>query len=194
MDCIEFLSRYSEYVDRVGGGGAETAAFEGHLRTCPSCARYHRVVRRGCDMIRTLPPVQPSEDFLPRLRHKLYHLEDELSQRPALTGSTVMGVVLILGFIAAAWVPALIHRHEVVLPPIVVEAPSRPESGRFAYTPLWVGVEVPSIFRTARQPTLGGLRGGDTVSGDATPPSLWDSGVWNRGGTAASLSLSDDIR
>jgi anti-sigma factor RsiW len=191
MDCIEFLSRYSEYVDGVGGAGA--AAFERHLGSCPSCARYHRVVREGCGLLRQLPPVHASEDFLPRLRHKLFHLEDELSRRPALTGSTVMGAVLILGFVAAAWVPALLHRHEVVLPPIVVEAPSRPEPARLVYTPLWVGVESSSLFRTPRRPSLNGLRGGSVVD-SATPPSLWDSGAWGRGGTAAALSLSDEIR
>lgn len=192
MDCIEFLTHHSEYLDGVGGvEGA--AAFEAHVRACPSCARYDRVVRRGADVLRELPPMQPSEDFLPRLRHKLYHLEDELSRRPALTGSTVMGVVLILGFIAAAWVPALVHRHEVVLPPIVVEAPSRPDAAsRLAYKPLWFGVERPSIFWTAR-PTARPWRQTPSANPGATP-SLLDAATWNWNGTSAALSLSDEIR
>lgn len=191
MDCIEFLTRYSEFADGVGV--ADAASFQDHLRTCASCARYDRVVRRGADLLRTLPPIQPSDDFLPRLRHQLYHLEDELSRRPALTGSTVMGVVLILGFIAAAWVPALVHRHEVVLPPIVVEAPSAPRGlSALAYTPLWFGVEGPSIFWTARRPAASPWRSAPSVT-DGSTPSLLDAGAWGWNGTPA-LSLSDEIR
>lgn len=192
MDCTEFLTRHSDLADGVPAG--DRARFEEHLTRCPSCARYDRVVRQGIQLCRELPRIEPSGDFLPRLQHKIYHLEDELARRPAFTGSTVLAVVLILGFVTAAWLPALLHRHEVVLPPIVVEAPARPHvAPPFAYTPLWFGVEGPSIFWTARREAPSSWLTRSGISERAAAPSLWsaDRLGW---GSGALVSLSDDVR
>jgi hypothetical protein len=191
MDCTEFLARYSDYLDGLALG--EAARFEAHLRVCRACARYDRVVRQALRLCRELPPIRPSEDFLPRLQHKIYHLEEELRRRPAFAGHTALAVVLILGFVTAAWLPALLHRHEVVLPPIVVEAPARPEvRGPFALRPLWLGVEEPSIFWAARRPAPHVPWWRSSVADTARWPSLWAPGTWSWG--AAPLSLSDEER
>jgi len=76
MTCQESLALYSEYLD--GALPEEVRErFEVHLARCESCARYHRVMRKGLRLVRELPDLQPSSDFQDRLQHRIFHLLDE---------------------------------------------------------------------------------------------------------------------
>lgn len=124
MECSEFLKSYSEVVD----GQVEEPdrmSFELHLEACESCARYHRVVQRGLFIYRNLPELRPSSDFLPRLKHRLYHVDDEarLGGRSSL-GSAALVVVAAVGLLTLAWLPFATQLSvEVALPPVAVEGP-----------------------------------------------------------------------
>lgn len=121
VDCAEFLDRYSEFRDR--GLDAEAhARFDEHRRSCLSCARYDRVMMRGVGMLHELPEVKPSPDFMPRLQHRLFHLDDERALRRAGRGAgTPLATLAIAGAIAAAaWTPWL--RVQVASPPTVASA------------------------------------------------------------------------
>jgi anti-sigma factor RsiW len=78
MDCGTFLDGYSEYRDDLLPL-PERAAFEAHLRGCDSCARYDRVVAGGVRVLHSLPELEVSDDFMDRLQHRLWHVEDELA-------------------------------------------------------------------------------------------------------------------
>ncbi len=125
MQCEEFLEGYSEFLD--GRLGKERrAAFEAHREACCICGRYDRVVQRGLSVWRNLPDIDPSPDFLPRLRHRLYHVDDEahLSQSRHV-GSAALIAVAAVGMLALAWLPfATRMTVEVELPPLAVEAPA----------------------------------------------------------------------
>jgi hypothetical protein len=71
MDCNDFLDQYSDYDDSLLGA-SELATFQAHLAGCASCARYDRVLRKGRMLARQLPPVQPRQDFGPRLQQRLW--------------------------------------------------------------------------------------------------------------------------
>jgi len=92
MHCTEFIEGHSEYVD---GALAPAAAgrWRRHVERCRSCARYDRVVRASGDLVReVLPRVESSDDFAPRLRHRLYHVRDDLGRRvrgPAMLAAAV---------------------------------------------------------------------------------------------------------
>lgn len=153
MRCDDFLEGYSDFVDgRLGP--PDHRSFEAHLESCGSCARYDRVVQRGLFIYRNLPELQPSPDFLPRLRHRLYHVRDgdRLAQATPM-GSAALVAVAAVGFLALAWLPFASRLSvEVALPPVAVEAP--------------VGeTDVPSLF--SRGPFLA----------PAASPSLRPSGV-----------------
>lgn len=74
---------------------------------CASCARYDRVVRRGIDLVRELPDVQPSESFDIRLQHRLLHIRDaDALARPRATGAAALGIAAAIALLA--WSPLLI--------------------------------------------------------------------------------------
>ena len=113
MVCQEFIDRYTDYRDELLSSD-ERARFEEHLEDCDSCRRYERVLSRGLTLWRGLPVASASPDFLPRLQHRLYHVEDagKLSTRQHL-GSAALVAVASVGLLAV----------EVELPAVAVEAP-----------------------------------------------------------------------
>lgn len=128
MTCQEFLARFSEYYDERLEIPQE-AAFDGHLRECASCRRYVEVVRRGTDLLRSLPSPDLPDDFHPRLKHRLYHVDDGRalargSSTSATTAVTALAMAILLGLVA--WTPALVDGGpEVVrLPPVEVTRPA----------------------------------------------------------------------
>ena len=138
MDCSDFRDRFSDYLD----GTAEPSFLgegDAHLAACASCSRYQDVVTRGSELLRGMPDVAVSEDFLPRLQHRIYHLEDAPALAHASAGSgttvaTAIGIALVLAVVA--WSPALVREPRVALPPVVV---SHPE-------PRLVGVRPPQLW------------------------------------------------
>ena len=128
MNCKDFMTRASDYFD---GSASERdrALMEGHLRACASCRRYQVVYEEGASLLRTLPEPELGEDFEPRLRHRLFHVDDRRalldhsgSATPALT---VLGLAVLLTLVA--WSPLLREEPPVVdLDPIVVDQVPQP--------------------------------------------------------------------
>ncbi|HKK07646.1 MAG TPA: anti-sigma factor [Gemmatimonadota bacterium] len=124
MDCTDFLEGYSDYLDGLLSS-SESERFEAHRRECPRCARYDRVVQRGLKICRSLPDVDPSPDFLPRLRHRIYHLEDGIPfGQMRHGGSAALVAVAAVGLLAFAWLPfATSVPVEVELPAVAARTP-----------------------------------------------------------------------
>ena len=91
MSCSEFLDRFSDYFDGVGDAGFMKKA-EAHLAGCCSCKRYVEVVERGGELIRAAAPVNVSHDFYPRLRHRIFHVEDAEALSRGSVGSATNAV------------------------------------------------------------------------------------------------------
>lgn len=150
MSCSDFIDRFSDYFDGVGDGAFVQEA-ETHLASCASCRRYREVVERGAELFRAVPGVAVRADFYPRLKHRIYHMEDARalsrgSAGSATTAATILGMAVLLSVVA--WSPLMrSDRTQVELSPIVVSFPSssrspglRPppvdlSSGSFAYGP-----------------------------------------------------------
>ncbi len=127
VDCTQFLDAYSEFRD-----GLLTRELmqghEAHLVACSSCARYDRVVEQGIRVFRDLPPVEPSQDFVPRLQHRLYHLEEEMRSPSGHASGTPVAFTLAIAAIigVSAWMPTIRARPaEFRLPPVAAHAPHR---------------------------------------------------------------------
>lgn len=158
MRCEEFLEGYSDYLDGLLSQ-PERERFNEHLDGCDSCTRYDRVVQRGLTVVRSLPRVNPPSDFLPRLRHRIYHIEDDIpfsGARPG--GSAALVAVAVVGLFAVLWLPFASHVPiEVELPAVAVERPApevaeeRPLPSLFDPGPFVVtGREAPSAVWVGR--------------------------------------------
>ncbi len=134
MECKEFLEGYSAFRDGLLEE-AEREAFRAHRERCESCARYDRVVRKGTEVLRDLPPVDPPSDFLARLQHRIYHIEDGIPLGSVFRGgSAAVLAVAAVGLLALAWMPFAVRAPvEVELPTVAVDAPEqRPAARRTA--------------------------------------------------------------
>ncbi|HKJ01512.1 MAG TPA: zf-HC2 domain-containing protein, partial [Longimicrobiales bacterium] len=80
MTCTEFVDGFSEYHDGTASE-AQIRRAEDHLASCPRCRRYREVVVQGAALLRSLPPPDVQEDFVPRLQHRLYHVDEEAALR-----------------------------------------------------------------------------------------------------------------
>lgn len=122
MDCSHFLARFTDYLDGAMAPG-EAVEMEDHLRGCAPCGRYRSVVEGGATLLRSLPQPELREDFQPRLRHRIYHVDDERALAAHQSGTpalTVLGIAILLT--ALAWAPMLRGSgRDVLLEPIVVD-------------------------------------------------------------------------
>lgn len=108
----------------MDGGTRED--FEIHMSECASCARYDRLVGSGSAIYRDLTDIEPASDFLPRLQHRIFHIDEEsarLGRRAS--GTSVIFTTAIAGMIGlAAWAPLVRPvKTAVELPPIAAHAP-----------------------------------------------------------------------
>jgi hypothetical protein len=127
MVCDDFLEQYSDFRDGLlpEGRGRE---MEEHLNGCSSCRRYTLVCLRGVEILSSLPPVTPSQDFAPRLHHRLLRADEvEVLSRDAgsgTTAATALAMALLLA--VAAWSPVVSRVPEVEIPAIVISEPVPP--------------------------------------------------------------------
>jgi len=131
MNCSDYVADFSDFLDGTAPED-EIGLFEAHLEECAPCRRYREVVQRGSEVLRMLPEPELTEDFAPRLQHRLYNVPDHGalgSGSSATPAMTVVGMALLLT--AIAWSPALRPGvPQIELAPIVVDrpAPRRPTS------------------------------------------------------------------
>jgi hypothetical protein len=136
-DCERFIEEYSEYRDGVLTADQQ-AEFREHVETCPCCARYDRVLRAAGDLLSQLPGAEPDEDFMPRLQHRLYNIDEGLGDLPAhrFAGAAALAGVAAVGILALFWLPfAATVPMEMQLDPVA------------AYVPPPTAGEVPNLFR-----------------------------------------------
>jgi hypothetical protein len=109
MDCDTFLDGHSDFRDGLLTL-PDRVAFEAHLRECDHCARYDRVVDRGVQVLRDRPELEVSDDFMGRLQHRLYHVDDEMAAARRRRGPVSRGAVAALAAAASVAAVALLPR------------------------------------------------------------------------------------
>ena len=139
MSCDQFIERYTDFRDGLLDVAA-TAEVEEHLAACPCCARYDRVMRRGLELLSDIPQAESSDDFMPRLRHRLYNVDCGVTEgRRSFGGSAALVGVAAVGLLALFWLPfAASVPLEMELPAVSAQYPP-PGSG-----------DLPSRFRSLR--------------------------------------------
>jgi len=70
MDCREFRNKHVAFVDDVLPA-IDMEAMRRHLTRCPRCSRQDTAIRRSLMLVRNLPTIEPSADFMNRLSARL---------------------------------------------------------------------------------------------------------------------------
>jgi hypothetical protein len=153
--CDELLARYGDYVDGLLTP-VQVARLQLHIETCASCGRYDRIMQRGLELVRDLPPVEPSPDFEQRLQHRLYHVDDAAAlaaQRPTAGAVATFAVASVLALLA--WSPVLFSTEDG--PAVAVtatEVQDRPAPRNVASARAGEATVLPSL--PVREPLLHG--------------------------------------
>jgi anti-sigma factor RsiW len=86
---------------------ADMAAMQHHLSTCTRCSRHDTSIRRSLLLVRNLPPIEPSPEFMARLNARLEQVSasprvDFVAPRPYLP-SLGAYAALAAGILAVAY-------------------------------------------------------------------------------------------
>jgi anti-sigma factor RsiW len=86
---------------------AEMAEMQRHLSTCVRCSRHDTSIRRSLLLVRNLPPIEPSPEFMARLNARLEQVSaspraDFVAPRPYLS-SLGAYAALAAGILAVAY-------------------------------------------------------------------------------------------
>jgi len=73
MDCREFRTKHVSFVDDLLSA-VEMEAMERHIGVCTRCSRHNTAIRRSLMLVRSLPSIEPSPDFIARLNARLEEL------------------------------------------------------------------------------------------------------------------------
>jgi len=106
MDCRAFRENHVMFVDDVLPS-AEMAEMQQHLATCVRCSRHDTSIRRSLLLVRNLPPIEPSPEFMARLNARLEQVSasprvDFVAPRPYLP-SVGAYAALAAGILAVAY-------------------------------------------------------------------------------------------
>lgn len=105
MDCREFRNKHVAFVDDVLPA-IDMEAMRRHLTRCIKCSRQDTAIRRSLLLVRNLPTIEPSADFMNRLSVRLAEIGPpsyaELSSSRSLLPSFRSFIVLAAGIGAIA--------------------------------------------------------------------------------------------
>jgi hypothetical protein len=134
MDCREFRNKHVAFVDDLLSA-VEMDALQRHRNVCARCSRQDTAVRRSLLLVRNLPPIQPSPEFMSRLNARLQALGpsaqvDFVSPRPRLA-SVGAFAALAAGVVAVAYMAVETNHYfappaEIRLAPVVATLPEDP--------------------------------------------------------------------
>jgi putative zinc finger protein len=133
MDCREFRENHVGFVDDVLPA-VEMEAMRRHVQSCLRCARHDTAVRRGLLLVRNLPRIEPSPDFMERLSDRIAQLQpinDDVESAESYRLTTGAFAALAAGLALFAYVTLeATHRfaapQALMLPPVVATAPATP--------------------------------------------------------------------
>src|SRR4051812_32498142 len=76
MDCRQFREKHVAFVDDVLPA-TEMRAMHVHREDCARCSRHDTAIRRSLLLVRNLPPIEASPDFMARLNARIERLGPE---------------------------------------------------------------------------------------------------------------------
>lgn len=106
MTCREYLALYSELLDEQLDVEQE-ARCRTHAIECSACARYDRVMRRGLQLVREIPGVTATPEFIRRVELGVFRMAEGRDQRRFAAPGTVLALAIASLVAVAAWSPLI---------------------------------------------------------------------------------------
>jgi hypothetical protein len=132
MDCRAFRENHIGFVDDTLPA-VEMEVMHRHLRSCVRCARHDLAVRRGLLLVRNLPPIEPSADFMTKLSGRIAELQSVGMEEPVASYRLTTGgfAALAAGLTLFGYVTIEARNRfrtpeTLTLPPVVATAPAAP--------------------------------------------------------------------
>lgn len=133
MDCREFRNKHVGFVDDTLPA-IEMDWMREHVGACARCSRHDTAIRRSLLVVRNLPRIEPSPDFMARLNARLHECEmDRHGPRQAGLPSlgrfaAVAAVVVVATYLALQASSGSAALREIRMPPVVAIASEPPSS------------------------------------------------------------------
>jgi hypothetical protein len=106
MHCREFRNKHVAFVDDLLPA-FEMDAMRRHRNACSGCARQDSQVRRSLLLVRNLPPIEASPEFMARLNARIAQLDpvsrDDVVRPRHSLGSAASIALLAAGMVAVAY-------------------------------------------------------------------------------------------
>lgn len=128
MLCREFRDLHPAFLDDTLAA-RDVVEMQLHVAACVRCSRYDTAMRRGLMVLRSLPAVEPSADFLDRLNQKILAAQEVDARAEHYRGPGVgsflatAASVVIVGFLAAIVFDVAKPARDLRLPPVVAVRP-----------------------------------------------------------------------
>lgn len=128
MNCRQFHELHPAFLDQTLGVH-DVVEMQVHLAECVHCSRYDTAMRRGLLVLRNLPSLEPSADFLNRLNEKLLAAQEADARAAHYRGPGVgsflatAASVVVVGFLAAIVFDMARPARDLRLPPVVAVRP-----------------------------------------------------------------------
>lgn len=147
MNCRTFRKLHVDFVDGLLNDERSASLYE-HRDRCNRCAQLDTMVRRGLLVARNLPQIQPSPDFMPRLRTRLRNPESRPTSR---VGARTTRIMMELGAAVAVASGVVFALHQ-----------------RWGQTPSETPLHAAVVVEAKAAPEIRGHLDSERMSGDST--------------------------
>lgn len=130
MDCRDFRNRHVGFVDDTLPL-VEMDAMRRHLRVCSRCSHHDATVRRSLLVVRNLPMIEPSPDFMARLNSRISELGPDMRTdriyQPSIGAFAALAAGVALVSYMAFGVAEHFSRDSVIrMAPVIASRPETP--------------------------------------------------------------------
>lgn len=141
MHCREFKEKHVGFVDDTLAG-VELVEMRRHLDGCPSCAELDTKIKRALLLVRNLPPVDVSPDFLDRLNARLSECREidgpTRAIRKRIAAAMTLAAAAMIGYIAIT-LDRVERSSDLIMAPVIASVPES-EMAPIASPPLIASV------------------------------------------------------
>jgi hypothetical protein len=133
IDCREFREKHVGFVDDTLPA-VEMEAMHEHAQSCVRCARHDTAVRRGLLLVRNIPRIEPSADFMSKLGARLAELQ-AVAERAEVQGpyrlttgsfAALAAALTLIAYVTLDVMNRFASPQALTLPPVVATAPAAP--------------------------------------------------------------------